>query len=1039
MKGKHQESDVGFIKSLLLTVLLVLVCGIINAQAQNRQYKGTVTDADGLPLPGVTIVVEGTTNGTISDLDGNFSLNAPEGSMLVFSFIGYSPVTIAAKDNIKVTLQEETAELGEVVVVGYGAQKKASVVGSITQTDSKTLERHSGSPSLGAALTGNLPGVITTTSTGMPGDEDPQILIRTQTSWNDSDPLVLVDGIERPMNTVDISSVESISVLKDASATAVYGVKGANGVILITTKRGQEGKAQVHIKANTTVKVVSKLPEKYDSYNTFLIKNDVIMREAALNPAAWSNVKPLNIIEKYRNPANDEEWDRYPNVDWQDVLFRDHAMSYNATADVSGGTKIVKYFAAFDYTHEGDLFKDIETNRGYTTGFGFDRINLRSNLDFDLTKTTKFSMNLFGSNAIRHFPWRTAYNSDAYWASVYRTAPDSFRPVYSDGTYGFYSPRDADQPNSYAGIATAGDEKTTTTQINTDFIIQQNLDVITKGLSFKGMLTYDSKMLEEGRGINDLYNDPFYKWINPETGETEYKATQDEDTPYKEKLAWSRQTGSVNTGATYRKLYYSMQLNWNRQFGKNEVTALGLFSRDNYATGSEFKHYREDWVFRVTYNYAMKYFLEINGAYNGSEKFSEDRRFAFFPSFSVGWRLSEEEFIKKLGWVDNFKIRASWGRIGSDKGSPRFAYKDQYSYSGKINMSRGNWGQESPYTIYSLSTIGNTDIHWEVVEKRNIGIDYGFLNGLITGSFDYFNDRRTDILISGGSRAVPSYFGATAPTGNLGEVKSHGYEFSIGLNKVFQNHIRTWGNFNITHGENEVVFADDPELKPEYQKSQGYAIGQTRSYIDHGFMSTWDDVIGSTERDTYDNQMLPGDYQIVDFNADGVINTDDQAPYQYTGTPQNTYSFTIGSEYKGWSLSLQFYGVNNVTRYISFPEFNGGSINCLFDEGSYWSPDGTGELPLPRWSSQRGRGSEGTRYLYDGWFLRLKNVELSYTFQGEWLKRAGFSNLRLYANGTNLLLWTDMPDDRESNFSGSGASGAYPTVRRFNFGIEMNF
>lgn len=1037
MKGKYFRKIVPLrLKVFLLTMFLSLFCGIIDASAQNKQFRGIVTDDNGQPLPGVTVYVQGTTNGTITDLDGDFRIAAEPGSMLIFSFVGYETVTMQAADNLKVTMHEETAEIAEVVVVGYGQQKKASVVGSITQTDAKTLDRHSGVPSLGSALTGNLPGVITSTSTGMPGEEDPKIIIRTQTSWNNSDPLILVDGIERPMNSVDISSVESISVLKDASATAVYGVKGANGVILITTKRGQEGKAQVHVKANTTVKVVSKLPAKYDSYNTFLIKNDVIMREAAISPNAWGNVKPLSEIEKYRNPANDEEWDRYPNVDWQSELFRNHAMSFNATADVSGGTKIVKYFAAFDYTHEGDLFREFSNNRGYTSGFGYDRINLRSNLDFDLTKTTKFSMNLFGSNGVRHFPWGQGNDSNSYWASIYRTAPDSFRPVYSDGTYGFFSPRDADQPNSLAFLATSGDEKRTTTQINTDFILQQNLDIITKGLSFKADLSYDNTMVENGRGINDLYHDPFFKWIDPETGEEVYKSTQSEDYPYQEQVQWSRSSGSVDAGQTYRKLYYSLQLNWNRTFGKHEASALALFSRDNYARGSEFKHYREDWVFRVTYNYAMKYFLEVNGAYNGSEKFSDDHRFAFFPSFSAGWRLSEESFIKDIEFIDNIKFRASWGRIGDDNIGGRWLYKDQYAYGGNTLM--GSSPSNTPYTIYRISSLGNPDVQWETVEKRNFGVDFGFLDGLINGSFDYFNDKRTNILINGGSRAIPSYFGATAPVANLGEVKSHGFEVSIGLNKVFKNHIRVWGNFNITHGENEVVFSDDPELKAPYLKKEGYAINQTRAYLDHGFLNSWDDVIGSTTRETFDQNVLPGDYRIVDFNADGIITTDDRAPYKYSSIPQNTYSYTVGAEYKGWAVSLQFYGVNNVTREVPFPAFY-GATNCVFEEGTYWKNDGSGEIPLPRWSSSAGLGSEGTRYYYDGWFMRLKNAEISYTFSGEWLKKAGLSRLKIYANGDNLLLWTDMPDDRESNFSGGGASGAYPTVRRFNVGIDLNF
>jgi len=1027
-----------FTKTVLL-VLMSLALGL-NAHAQGGfEAVGTVVDDNGEPIIGASVVLKGTSGvGTVSDFDGNFRLKVPsKGATIVISYIGMVAKEVKVGDKkLRVVLKEDAAQLNEVVVVGYGQQKKASVVGSITQTDSKTLERHSGLPSLGAALTGNLPGVITSASTGMPGEEDPKIIIRTQTSWNNSDPLVLVDGIERPMNTVDISSVESISVLKDASATAVYGVKGANGVILITTKRGQEGKAQVHVKANTTVKVVSKLPEKYDSYNTFLIKNETVAREAGLNPTAWGNVKPLDVIEKYRNPANDEEWDRYPNVDWQKELFRDYAMSYNVTADVSGGTKLVKYFAAIDFTHEGDIFKEFNNSRGYHSGFGYNRINLRSNLDFNLTKTTVFSMNLFGSNGVRRFPWGQGSDSNSYWASIYRTAPDSFRPVYSDGTYGFFSPRDADQPNSLAFLATSGDERRTNTQINTDFILKQDLGFITKGLSFKADLSYDNTMVENSRGINDLYHDPFYKWINPETGNVEYKSTQSEDYPYQQQVQWSTESGKVDVNSTYRKLYYSLQLNYARTFGRHEVTALGLFSRENYAKGSEFKHYREDWVFRLTYNYAMRYFAEVNGAYNGSEKFGPDYRFDFFPSFSAGWMVTEEKFMQALKFLDMLKIRASWGRIGDDNVGGRFLYRDQLGYGGAARM--GMVPTDSPYTFYTISQLGNPNVHWETVEKRNFGVDFSFLGGLIAGSFDLFNDKRSDILIAGSSRAIPSYFGATAPIANLGEVKSHGWELQLRLNKVFANKMRLWGNFNMTHGVNEVVFADDPELKASYLKSQGYSIGQVRTYIDHGFMNSWDDVIASPARDVFDANVLPGDYRIVDFNGDGIVNQDDTAPYKYSGTPQNTYSATIGFEWKGFGISCQFYGVNNVTRQINFPSFY-GATNSVFKEGEFWKKDGTGEIPLPRWSTSPGRGSEGTRYYYDGSFVRLKNAEISYTITGRGIQKIGLSRLKVYLNGDNLLLWTDMPDDRESNFSGAGNSGAYPTVRRFNLGIDLNF
>lgn len=519
---KNVERKIQKLPFLLFCMLLW--CLTASAQ-QGMKVKGTIFDSNGETIIGASVVVKGNASiGTISDFDGNFELNVPSrNSVLVISFVGMKTKEVKASQNlIKVTLEDDSQQLEEVVVVGYGQQKKASVVGSITQTSGKVLERAGGVSSLGAALTGNLPGVITSTSTGMPGEEDPEIIIRTKSSWNNSEPLVLVDGIEREMSSVDISSVESISVLKDASATAVYGVKGANGVILITTKRGKEGKANVQIKANMTAKVVSKLPEKYDAYDTFYLMNNSIEREAAINPAGWSNYTPAAIIDKYRHPANIEEWDRYPNVDWENYLFKDYAMSYNTSVNVSGGTSVVKYFAAADFVSEGDLFKTFDNNRGYNSGFGYNRINVRSNLDFSLTKTTKFSTNLFGSNAQRTLPWAMADSDASYWSAAYKSAPDAMRPIYSNGMWGWYAPRDADVPNSAYLLATSGTEKRTTTKVTTDFILEQDLSMLTKGLKFKANFSMDYNFVENSRGINDQYNDAQRLWINPDTGEPSY-------------------------------------------------------------------------------------------------------------------------------------------------------------------------------------------------------------------------------------------------------------------------------------------------------------------------------------------------------------------------------------------------------------------------------------------------------------------------------------------------------------------------------------
>lgn len=1028
-------SVIGFLFSLLI------LCSS-DAFAQNtRKITGAVIDGQKEPVIGATVAIKGKTIGTFTENDGSFSLDIPAGKQtLVVSYIGMKTqeVEIQNQTHITVQLSDGDIMLEETVIVGYGQQKKASVVGAITQTDSKTLERTGGVTSLGAALTGALPGLITSSSTGMPGAEDPQIIIRTQSSWNSSAPLILVDGIEREMSSVDISSVENISVLKDASATAVYGVKGANGVILITTKRGKEGKASVRIKANMTAKVVSKLPEKYDAYDTFYLMNNSIEREASLNPAGWANYTPAAIIDKYRHPANAEEWDRYPNVDWENELFKKAAMSYNMSVNVSGGTKLVNYFAAVDFVNEGDLFKSFQNGRGYNSGFGYNRINVRSNLDFQLTKTTQFSTNLFGSNAQRQLPWDMRDGDTGFWNSAYKSAPDAMRPIYSNGMWGWYAPRDADVPNSVYSLATGGKEKRTTTKMTTDFILTQDLAMLTKGLKFKTNISMDYTFVENKRGLSDLYNDAQRIWVDPDTGKISYKYDPDSGTGLDKvvnPVYWTQQSGSADMGATYRKLYYSLQLDYARTFGKHEVTALGLFSRLKEARGSIFPIYREDWVFRLTYNYAMRYFLEANGAYNGSEKFGADYRFAFFPSLSLGWMISEEKFMEKMKFIDMLKVRGSWGRIGDDNVGGRFLYKDQLSNGGNTVMGSIN-PDDSPYTFWKISSLGNPNISWETVEKRNLGLDYAFFGGLIAGSVDVFNDTRSNILVSGSSRSIPSYFGATAPQANLGKVNSNGYEVELRLNHVFNNGLRAWLNTSMTHAVNKIKFRDDAPLLPAYQKGAGHTINQVYSYIDHGNLATWDDVIGSSSWTTGNAMKLPGDYNIIDFNGDGIVDNDDRAPYQYASMPQNTYNASLGFDWKGFSCFAQFYGVTNVTREVNFPTFR-STAHVAYVEGSYWTPGGTATLPTPRWGTAVDAAATGTRYWYDGAYLRLKNVEVAYTFKNDWLKKRGINSFRLYLNGDNLYMWTKMPDDREANYGTGSSDGAYPMVRRFNLGIDI--
>ena len=513
-----------------------------------------------------------------------------------------------------------------------------------------------------------------------------------------------------------------------------------------------------------------------------------------------------------------------------------------------------------------------------------------------------------------------------------------------------------------------------------------------------------------------------------------------------ETIAWKTDAGALNNNLTQRNLFYQAQLYWGRKFGQHDVTAMGVFNRSERATGSQFTNYREDWAFRTTYNYADRYMLEYNGAYNGSEKFSKDNRFAFFNSGAIGWNVANEKWFKPVAetkvfgrnLVDILKLRYSYGEIGEDNVWERWLYQTTWAYGGKTHLDSTNPGNESIYTWYKEAKVGNPDIHWEKAIKQNFGIDYAFLGGLVAGSLEFFNEKRSDIMIAGSSRSVPFYFGASAPYMNKGRTKTTGYELEVRLKYDFANGIHAYANMNMTHAKNVVTEHDDPVMLPSYQKNVGYSIGQAKSYLDNGTAQSWDDVIAMTPHNTNDNQKLPGQYIITDFNGDGVIDTNDSAPYGYTGTPQNTYNATIGIDYKGFSIYAQFYGVTNVSRYVAFNSLPKSYLHTVFKEGAYWSPSTPDGIPSLRMNSTPSY-YEGTRFLYDGSFCRLKNLEVAYTWNGGWIKSLGLSMLKVYVNGNNLFLWTDMPDDRESNFAGTGlaSQGAYPTMKRINFGFKL--
>lgn len=617
-------------------------------------------------------------------------------------------------------------------------------------------------------------------------------------------------------------------------------------------------------------------------------------------------------------------------------------------------------------------------------------------------------------------------------------APNIFPVKFSDGSWGYAQASNV--VNSPKSVATSGYSLNTITRVFTDFALEQNLDFVTKGLVARGTISWDNQFNEGDRGIYDTHQVK-EALIVPEDGEflPSQNCTVDGNTGFDfyEQLTWNPEKGAVKS--TYRSTEMSLQLFWGRQLGKHNVTAMGNWKRRINASGSELEWRREDWVFRTTYDYDSKYFAEFNGAYNGSQRFSPDYRFAFFCSGAAGWMLSEEKFMKKLKdkhIVDMFKIRGSIGQIGDDSAGKRFAYLTEWSVVGPYKVTINN--TNSPFTGYKESGVAAPDLRWAKVTKMNIGFDYAFLGGMFAGSFDWFRDNRSDIFISGNNRSVPSYYGAAmTPDVNKGRIRNTGFEVELRFNKVLKNGMRFWANTNYTYAHNKIIEKDDPALIPNYRKAEGYSQGQISSFIDNGFIRTYDELYSSPERDANDDQVLIGDHYIVDFNGDGKVDeTNDLAPYGYTGTPEHTYNATIGWEWKGFSVFAQWYGASGVTRDVGLASFVDKRL-AVFDNGTWWNPaDGSGKVVPPRFASQVSY-NDGTQFLFDGSYLRLKNVEVAYTWTKGWIKKLGFTSLKIYVNGNNLFLITKMPDDREGNFTWGGGGGAYPTVRRYNFGIKL--
>jgi TonB-linked SusC/RagA family outer membrane protein len=1077
--------------ALFLTNLsaFFIILGMQAASAYNEEspqqaitVSGTVTDAEtGEYLPGVNILIRGTLIGTASDINGRYTLTVPnDEAVLVYSFIGYQQMTIPVGNQrvINVRLNADVAQLEEVIVVGYGVQRKESVVGAISQATGTEIRKQVQGADLGTALKGSIPGLISLQSTGIPGGIDygpvldasgrtmansTQLFIRGQKTWNHAEPLVLVDGVERSLVNVNPYEIENISILKDASATAVFGVKGANGVILITTSRGREGRAQLTFNATTTMKSISMVPTMADSYTGLLNKNYAILNEIPITESGWSNITPYEKLILYR----DQTYPEYlPNVNWKDEFTRDFALDQNFNMNVTGGTKFVKYFGSIGYLHEGDILNIRDRGQGYNPSYQFDRLNWRSNLDFNITPTTKFMTNLAGQFYIQKAPAGGRWSA---WYTMYHMPPDTWPVRYSDGTWGdrlsFESLVNGVLEFNYQGYTLAKG-----TDVTTDFGLDQKLDFITKGLSTNFKVSFDNKMLTRGPNLSG--SRPISKYIlpdivdeiTPEMTAAEIKALEEKYTIWN--VAGSTSAGydwtqipntygneTAQTANVFRNLYYQYSLNYARDFNKHAFTGLALVSRQQRAMGSEFMSYREDWVGRVTYSYDRKYLAEFNAAYNGSEKFARKYRFGFFPSMAFGWIASSENFFKPLtSVVSNLKFRYSDGQVGSDEGIDRWLYVGSwraYPWSTSTSIETlyrfGAPYIQNAYPFRYEGTIPNPDIHWETARKRDFGIETGFFDDLISINFDYFTENRRDVFLTGSERPVPPYYGAPPVSANEGAVDVKGWELEMQLSKNFVNGLHLWASHAWAYAKDKILSRGDAPLREDYQKLAGYQIGQPRVTLqqgEHSVMSSWNDVY-TTVGGLTNTHLLPGDFRRVDFNSDGYIDANDQAPYGYPSRPQYTYSPAAGFSFKNWSASVRFYGVYNVEGSTGqYTGTFGGTLTRLFpwDLERRWSLENNNTTTAISPHYRLTTGAAGGYVPTSRAYIRLQSAEIAYVIENNWVRNMGLSNFQLKLSGNNLFLWSKMYEDLD--FGGPTTTDqrlTYPILKRYNFGISVNF
>ena len=1030
---------------LLVAALLCMLPADADAQqlrkdAASIEIKGIVKDEKGDPIIGATVVAKNQPGlGATTDVDGKFHIKVGEYDVLVVSYLGYTTqeipvVRIKNRSELIVSMSEDNQKIDEVVVTASGVQKKKTLTGAYTTVDVSQLK--SPSANLTNSLAGVVPGIIAVQTSGEPGEDMSEFWIRGISTFGASQgALVLVDGVERSFNEIPVEDIESFSVLKDASATAIYGQRGANGVVLVTTKQGVPGKVKVSAKVQAGVDVRGEMPDYVDAITYANLANEAKLARYELPRYTREE---LDIIRNHMDP------DLYPDVNWRSLMLRKASPKYIANINLSGGGTNVTYYVSLGYTNQSGNYKSKTAENKYNTNATYERYNYRANVNMNLTNSTLLKVGIGGWLINQTKPGSTTTD---IWGSFTKLTPLSIPRRYSTGQEP--SVNGVQTPEYY--MTKTGYKTTWENKMETNISLEQSLDFITKGLKFKGTFAFDTYNSNEVSRIK-----------TPELWEAESSRDANGNLVLKRvrELSLMSQTSSV---AGDKRYYLEAYLDYSRLF--NDVHRFGAFamvymqetSDTNLGTDiiSSIPKRNLAYSGRFTYAYKDKYLVEANWGYTGSENFEKGKQFGFFPAFSGGWVISEESFIKEnLPWIDLFKIRASYGEVGNDViGGRRFPYIGLVNENG--GYAYGEYGTGF-VTGYRNGTIGTPNLTWEVAKKYDLGFDISLFGGKFQGNLDFYKDKRDDIFMQRSHMPETTGLADKAPMANVGKMESKGFDWNASYSDQI-GQVKFTIRGNMTYQNQEILDKDEAANELWYKMERGFREGQTRGLIALGLFEDEEDIRRSPVQEFGGVEVLPGDIKYKDVNGDGRINGDDVVPIGYKTYPGIQYGAGISLNWKNFDFSFLLQGSGKCDFFISgdgiFP-FNSGSTGNVLQvaaDGDRWIPEeisGTKatENPNAKWprltyGRNENNAQKSTFWLQDGRYLRLKNVELTYTLPATLTRKFYVNRMQVGFIGENLYTWSPFKlwDPETESGEGVRSGAAYPINRTFTGYLRFEF